>query len=222
MENKPQKRQLVGKRLTPTPTYKGGQIGNQNAKGGKGGPGAPPGNRRPLTHGFYTDAFTEGEKEDLAHVKMGNVHDELLVARTMLARGCRAQLMWERQKGIFNEQVREGVKAALGSTVAAELFHVESVEIKEGMTAAYMVKDGEEPMEPTPVQETKVIRRKTDFSAEILKYAKLIMALEETQLRLMDEGSGEDYARKLAEDIREFGDAAMALMPGNNYQRENV
>ena len=129
--------------------------------------------------------------------------------------------MWESQKGIFNEQVRQGIKAALGSTVAAELFNVESIELKEAVITAQVVADGEDiPITlSTPTAETKVIRRKMDFSAEILKYARLIISLEEMQLKLMEEGGGEDYARRLANDIREFGDAALATLPGNQLPR---
>lgn len=208
----------------PPKRKKGAQAGNGNAKGKHGGNAGPPGNTNAVTTCFYIQGFTEEEKKDLAHVKMGNVQDELMVARTMLARACRAQLMWERQKGMFNEQVRMSVKAALGNTVAAELFSVESIELKEGILTADVIADGEEiPVQiSTPTSETKVIRRKTDFSAEIVRYARLVISLEETQLKLMEEGSGEDYVRKLAEDIRAFGDAAMGLMPGNNFTREDV
>lgn len=214
----------MGKRTlhhTPEPPKRGpgAPKGNQNAKGGPGGTGVPPGVKNALKYGLYSVGHTEEEKSLYPHMKIGTLDDEIRNARLMLRRACKAQLLWEYQKGIFNEQIRQGVKAALGSTTAAELFHVDTVEIKEGIITADVVADGEDiPVQiGTPVSETKIIRRKADFSAEILKYTKLVMKLEQTQHQLMQEGSGEDYARQLAEDLRAFGDNALSTMPGSGH-----
>ncbi len=217
----------MGKRKlhhTPEPPKRkrGAPKGNQNAKGNKGGPGIPDGVKIALKHGLYSVGMHEEEKKLWPHMQMGNVEHEAKHARIMLRRACKAQLMWERQRGMFNEQVRQNVKAALGHATAAELFSLESMEIKEGMLAADMVVEGEEvPIAvPTPTSETKVVHKRTDYSTEIVKYTRLIIALEETQLKLMQEGSGEDYARQLAEDLRLFGDNAMGTMPGHGFARE--
>jgi hypothetical protein len=168
--------------------------------------------------------MTEEEKLIYPHMEMGNVEEEAKQARLMLRRACKAQLMWEHQRGVFNEYIRQNVKAALGNTVAAELFSIDSIELKEGVLTADMVVDGEEvPIAVgAPTSETKVIRKRTDFSAEIVKYTRLIVTLEETQLKLREQGGGEDYARRLADDIRLFGDNAMGTLPGQGHAKEGI
>ncbi|MFQ8599968.1 MAG: phage terminase small subunit [Oscillospiraceae bacterium] len=40
-------------------TKRGGQPNNQNAAGNSGGPGAPPGNKRPVKHGAYESIYLD-------------------------------------------------------------------------------------------------------------------------------------------------------------------
>ena len=56
------------------PKKRGGQPGNSNAEGNKGG--APPGNQNSVKHGFYVQALSEEEQALLAGRKVA-LEDEL-------------------------------------------------------------------------------------------------------------------------------------------------
>lgn len=176
----------------------------------KSGIGAP-GNKFALKYGLYEVGLHEDEKELWPHLKTGDLTDEINLCRLNLRRHCRAQKLWEEQRGHYNSAVRAMVEEAVGTTAAAEFFHLETVEVKDGTKPVHV---GEGIVEQEPFKENKVIRRRTDFAAEIKSLVRTIRSLEETQLKLMEEGGGEDYARRLADDIRAFGDTASTTLPG--------
>lgn len=173
--------------------------------------GPPMGDKRAWRYGLYEDGLHEHEKEIWTHLKTGDLTDEIGFCRISLRRYCIAQVMWEQQRGHYNVQLHDDVEGLLGTAAASDFFELDHMEIKSGER---VVGNAEEGYSTEPVKEIKVIRRKKDFAKEIKALVRTIRGLEETQASLMAEAGGEDYARRLVDDIRAFGAGVSNTMPG--------
>jgi len=66
-------------------------------------PGAPPGNRNALKHGFYARSFSPAERNSLASEMLGQFKDEIPLLRVLLARTAQSL---QQQKGLsFEDQL---------------------------------------------------------------------------------------------------------------------
>ncbi|KKN33856.1 hypothetical protein LCGC14_0799360 [marine sediment metagenome] len=169
-----------------------------------------------ITHGIYADVGLHDEEYPIYPgiiQQLGTLDEELNMARVKLRRCYRAQLHWE--------QVKDELSGALGDSglymqIALDnhILELDELNTKDG---SVYVPSGEEgvPGEIKDVSTTRMRRKIHDYSLEIQQYTKLIRSLEATRVDLLAAGTGgEDYVRKLSEDLRDFQEGTTDSMPG--------
>jgi len=167
-------------------------------------------NKHNFTHGLYADVGLLPGEEDVYHsIALGQLDDELRMKRIKLRRAYAAQARWETEKErIAQQAVGEVAQAAIDSG----LYYPTEIQTEAGGVVGFDPITGQA-MEVD--DKTKVTRRVHDFTKEILALTRTIATLERDRKELLEQGFGEeDMVRGLANDLREFGNNAQALMPG--------
>ncbi len=136
--------------------------------GGLGG--APPKNlvkTEQVRHGIYKKGLHPHEKDDFDHISLGNLDEELRMARIKLARAYRAQAIYEKIHGLDDsEQVSEYIEHSNMFTEGDDIDYV----IENMSEKTYL----------------GFAARAEDFSEEILKFTKIIGTLETKRADLLD------------------------------------
>lgn len=163
------------------------------------------GNKNAENLGLYADGMHPHEQDIYGMVAVGDLQHEIRMTRLMLKRAYRAQFIWEAVRGQIARTREHGIKEAM---LESGLWDIDELVTETGTTG--FDKDGI----PQDIDKQRVVRRKTDFNAEIRQYAKLLDRLENTQRQLLEGASDADLVARLAEDLRAFNDNAVGTLPG--------
>jgi len=165
--------------------------------------GMAKGEKRALTHGLYEAGLHEEEKVIYDTIMLGSVDEELKMLKIKLRRCHRAQRMWEEQRIEVNEELED----TLTGDKTRNHFDVESVEEHAGH---YLDKKGKKHR----ISKRKIIRSKKDFSADILRYTRLVADLEIKRKELIQGLGDKDFIEKMVKEFRGFSDGAVGTLPG--------
>lgn len=146
------------------------------ASTGPKNPNKPYGNKNAVSHGLYASGLLDGEHEIYDSMEIGKVDDEIRITRILLKRAIDGQSRWERQK------------AAGGGDGELELYEttLNGVASRDGQAVSGRVKR---------------VRRKKDFTTEIIRYTKMIGDLEVKKAHLESASKGGDDMEALRESI---------------------
>jgi hypothetical protein len=168
-------------------------------------PNKPMGNSLAQTHGLYAVGMYPEEMDMYGTIAIGSLQDEIRIAKILLRRAMRAQLMWEMARGEIARANSGQVRQVM---LESGLWDVDELTTETGV--AGVDKDGN----IIDIDKQRIVRRKTDFANEIRQYQRLLVSLEAEHARLQEGGQDDDTVAQLAEDLRLFTDNAGPLMPG--------
>ncbi len=137
--------------------------------------------------------------------KLGTLDDELTMARIKLRRAYKAQ------------KELDEIKDSLQYAAAADKREFINLAAKNKLITqdhAQMYLDAsDEHFQLTDFAKTRIIHRLCDYSDEIAKFTELVKKLETARKELLaTTDMGDDVVRRLAEDLRAFGENADGLM----------
>ena len=157
--------------------------------GGLAVPGTNAGEKRALYSGVYASGLSEEEKEIYTDLPVGDLTDEIKHCQIQLRRLRTAQRVYE--IAVENKGDDEAAETAL-----MELIEEESHEGLKGGSKLI-------------VDYKRLLRRKTDFKAEIRKEQKLLSELNKTQAELNMKGFGAKTSVQVNVDLANCTDAEL-------------
>jgi len=168
--------------------------------------------RDSVVHGIYAhNYYLEGETQAYAEVltKIGSLDEEINLNRMMLRRVSSYQSKLDAARmdllEVANDK-EEFIRVAL----AHKLLTVKEIEDQEGQVPI----GDREGRYLTEIAKSRMIRKVENFNSEIRKYTQTIKRLEQARKEFLEtEDWGEDFVRKLAEDLRKFSSNADSTVP---------
>lgn len=167
-----------------------------------------------LKHGIYSErGLMEDEHAiyDTIQNTIGTLDHELNMARITLRRAYNAQRKIEAARDEL-AAVADDREEFLRIAVSHKIVTLKQIEDQEGQELIKN-KDGSSYLED--VVKSKITRIIHDYNVDILKFTKSIRELEQARKELLEtEDFGDDFVRKLAEDLRRFSLNADQTMQG--------
>ena len=180
-------------------------------------PPAPKGHKRSLVHGLYSSGLTQEEKTLYKSIKIDELDDELRMLKLKLRKAYKAQRMWEEQQQskVKRRLIRSIEMKERLEEIIPDLMTIRIEKSTESRPIFAGLDENKDPIiSYLTTTKRKVIRRKTDFSAEIIKLSNTIARLAIRRKELLETAKGEDLVKKLVKDFRTFADDAAETLPG--------
>jgi len=162
-----------------------------------------PAKKASTVHGIYADvALLDDEYPVYPGIQgtIGTLDEELHIARITLRRVLKAQRNLEAVRADLANAAYDKDEF-LRVAISHKLLTVE--EIEEHSNRSYS--DPNDDDNYFEIAKSKMVRKIQDYSKDIRKYTDLVRKLEQARKELLEtEDWGEDFVRKLAEDLRRF------------------
>jgi len=182
-------------------------------------PPEPPVDKEHNTyHNLYMVGMHDDEQDIYGGLKVGDLSEELKLLRIKLRRAVVAQLRWEQLHDMVDGEITGGLDEECLQNLSEEtrdMFRIDRIQLKQGRQYDFVTHQF------VDTADRKIIRRKRDFSAEIVQLTRAIGRLEKQHAEITMAGAmgglvgdREDFLRTLAVDLREFCRNADNLCPG--------
>lgn len=165
-----------------------------------------------IKHGIYADVGLLDDEYpvyDGIMAVLGTLNEEIHMARVRLRRAYAAQRRLDAARTALADAAHDK-EEFIRVAIAHQLLTVDEIEEHDGQVLVGPKDD----KYLEDVAKSKVVKKLHDYSQDIYKFTQLIGRLEQARKELMASGTGgEDFVRQLAEDLRDFNDNAMGLVP---------
>jgi hypothetical protein len=151
-------------------------------------PGGPPGNKKSVRHGIYSQGLHESEREAWENIEVGSIDDEIKVLKIQLRRAVIAQRLHEE----YQKRLAQGKD---DDEVVRELAEIAEISREYGQGAQ------------GPVDVRKIVRRVRNYREDINRLCGQIAKLEKTnkEIKGEDKDPGET-AEEIKRMVREMED----------------